>query len=116
MTITRHLGATETNTIGTETPLVNHLTHPFTPQLDWVRPDAQLRTMREPEMGRQNGGDACYTFISGTSAELPRGAASGSSALVAPVRGSRATLDMQMTRGRERELASFSFLLPPRLT
>ena len=86
---------------------MNHLTHPFAPQLDWVREATQLGTMREPEIGRQRGGDAYYTFISGMSADLPRGAASESSALVARVGGSRATLDMQMTRGRERELASF---------
>ena len=38
-------------------------------------------------------------------AELARGAASESSALVTPVDGSRATLDMQMVRDRDRELA-----------
>lgn len=88
---------------------MNHLTHPFTPQLDWVREDTQLGTMREPEMGRQRGGNAYYAFVSGMSAELPRGAASGSSASVARVGGSSATLDMQMTRGREIKLASFFF-------
>ena len=94
---------------GTETPLVNHLTHSFTPQptpADGVSVDGQPRAMRRPEMGPQSGGDACYASTSGTSAELARGAASESSALVAPVDGSRATLHMQMIRGWDRELAS----------
>jgi len=58
-------------------------------------------------MGPENGGSAYYTFTSGMGAELPRGAASGSSALAVSVGGSRATLDMQTIGGRDRELASF---------
>ena len=63
--------------------------------------------MREPEMGPQNGVDVAYKDTSGMSAELLRGAASESSALVTPVDGSRTTHDMQMIRGRDGELASF---------
>ena len=93
---------------------MNHLIHPFTTQLpptDGVRAEGHLRAMRDPEMGPQNGVDVSYKHTSGMSAELLRGAASESSALVAPVDGSRATHDMQMIRGRNGELASF-FLLP----
>ena len=51
------------------------------------------------------------------SAEFPRDVASESSALVAPVDGSRATLDIQMTSDRDRELASvFPFPLTLDLT
>ena len=84
--------------------------HPFTPQLppsEGVGVDGQLRAMREPEIGSQNGVDVCIESTSGMSAELLRGGASESSALVAPVDGSRATHDMQMIRGRDGELASF---------
>ena len=89
---------------------MNQLTHSFTPQLARTRGahvDVQLRAMCEPETGPQSGGDVCYTLISGMSAELPRDSASESSTLVAPVDGSSSTLDMQMTRDRDRELASF---------
>jgi len=94
---------------GTETPFMNHLTHSFTPQptpAD-VCVDGQLRAVRRPEMGSQNGGDACYASTSGMNAELARGAASESSALVAHVDGSRATLGMQVIRDSDSELASF---------
>ena len=89
---------------------MNHLTYPFIPQLastEKVDVDVQFKTTCEPGMGPQNGGDACYTSTSGMNAELPRGVASESSTLVASVSGSRATLDMQITGGRERELVSF---------
>ena len=108
--MSRHSDTTGTNTVGTETPWVNHLTHPFTPRLpptDDVRADGHLKAMREPEMGYQNGLDVTYKDTSGMSAELLRGAASESSALVAPIDGSRATQNMQMIRGRNGELASF---------
>ena len=89
---------------------MNHLAYPFTQQLaptERVHGDVQFKTTREPGMGPQNAGDAGYTFTSGMSAELPRGAASESSTLVDPLSGSRATLDMQMAGGRERELVNF---------
>ena len=89
---------------------MNHLTYPFTPQLaptERVHVDVQFKAMCEPGMRSQNGGDACYASTSGMSAELPRGAASESSTLVDPAHGSRATLDMHMTGGRERELVNF---------
>ena len=86
------------------------MTHPFTSQLaltGGARVDVQPRAIYGPDMGPQNDGNAYYTFTSGVSAELLRGTASGSSALVAPVDGSRATQDMQMVIGRDIELASF---------
>lgn len=95
--------------IGTGTPLMNQLTHSFTPQLARTgdaHVDVQLRATCGSGTDPQSGGDVCYTLISGMSAELPRDSASESSTLVAPVDGSRATLDMQMTSDRDRELAS----------
>ena len=83
--------------------------HPFAPQptpINGVCVDGELRAMHRPEMGSRHGGDTCYASTSGTSAELARGAASESRPLVAPVNGSGATLDMQMVRGWDRELAS----------
>ena len=83
--------------------------HPFILQLpptDGVRVDGQLRAIREPEMGSQNGVDVCYNSTSGMSAELLRGGPSESSALVAAINGSRATHDMHMMRGRDGEPAS----------
>ncbi len=88
---------------------MNQLTHHFAPQLaltGGARVDVQPRAMSGPGLDPPNGRGACYTFASGMSAEFPRDAASESSALVAPVGGSRATLDMQMTRDRDIELAS----------
>jgi hypothetical protein len=93
--------------VGTETPLINQLTHLFTPQLaltGGARVDVQPSAMYELEMGPKNSGDVYYTLTSGMSAELPRDAAS--SKLVAPGDGSGATLDMQMTRDRDIEVAS----------
>ena len=111
MTIPWDLGATGTNTIGTEIPLTSHLTQPFTPQLaltGGARIDVQPRANYGPEVGPQNGGNANYTFTSGMSAELPRGAASGSNASVAPVDESGATRDVRMTQDMQMgiELAS----------
>ena len=96
--------------VGTETPMMDHLMHPFTlrpTSTDGDCVDGQPRAMYRPEMGSQNGGDACYAPTSGMSAELARGTASESSPLVAPVEGSRATLDMQTIRGWDTKLASF---------
>jgi len=92
----------------TGTPMMDQLTHRFSPQLaltGGARVDVQPRAMCGPEMVPQNSGDVCYTLTSEMSAELPRAAAS--STLVAPVDGSSATLDMQMMRNRDRKLASF---------
>ena len=110
MTITWDLGATGANTIGTETPLTSQVTHPFTPQLaltGGAHVDVQPSANYEPDMDPQNDGNAYYTFASGVSAELLRGAVSESSALVAPVDRSRATQDMHMIRDRDIEPASF---------
>jgi len=93
---------------GTGTPLVNQLTHRFPPQLaltGGAGVGAQSRAMYGPETGPQNSGELCYTHTSEMSEELPRAAAS--STTVAPVDGSRATLDIQMMKNRDRELASF---------
>ena len=110
LTIARHPDATGTDKIGTGSPSMNHLTHPFTPQLaptDRAHVDVQFWTMYEPGIGSRNSGDVCYTSISGMSAELARGAASESSTLGALVGGSRATQDMQMIGSSERDVASF---------
>jgi len=72
LTITWHLDATGTRTIGTETPFMNYSTHPFTPQptpTDSVCVDRQPKAKGGPEMGSQNGGDACYTSTSGVPAK-----------------------------------------------
>jgi len=110
MTDDWHLDATGENTVDTDTYSTNHTTSTFTPQLaptDGVRVDGRLRVMHGPEVVPQNGEDVHDTSAPGMSENLPRGPASESSALVATIGGSRATLDMQMVGDRDRELTSF---------
>ena len=117
MTITWHLGATGTGTTGEEAPLLNHLTLHFTPQLALTgvdRADVQPGAIDGPDMAPQNDENANYLSTLGMSAEWPRGAASGSSALVAPVDELGVAPDMRTTQDMQMNIERASFFLLPR--